>query len=195
MVNQAHHTKLTQRMTTTTPGGGTPTYLALSGAYNLLESFSVPSGSTFAVGVGPFPGTAFGYDAKFMSELAIAGATRASPACDPNTTNVANVCHMQITQGGLPVAQMQQLFSKAVHRARTAATRCELILDGATKFDPDRSRVSFVDSKGMAIKLVQGDPDGWDFDDRTTPTRIIFSGTACDGLALGETVKAEACEP
>src|SRR5207253_1789683 len=44
----------------------------------------------YSVGIGTFPGDSWGYDPKFMSNLAVAGGS-APAGCDPAATDVANV--------------------------------------------------------------------------------------------------------
>ncbi|MBK6691542.1 MAG: VWA domain-containing protein [Myxococcales bacterium] len=215
------HQALTKRLTDSAASGGTPTFLALSGAHALLKNYvpagalagarkaavlisdGVPNGGaaeqaqcvtaakdalaltapagpilTFSAGVGPFPGTAFSYDPGFMGDLAVAGGTRASPQCNPRATNVADVCHMQITPLGATAAVLKLEFSKAVRRARSSVVGCEQVITG-TGYDPARSKVSVKDTAGQVTELPRGGADGWEFDDDTAPTKVIFNGTSC----------------
>jgi uncharacterized protein YegL len=152
---------------------------------------------TFSVGVGPFPGNQFSYDPKFMGDLAVAGGTRATPQCNPASTNISSVCHIQITPGAVPVSQLAQQFLSAVRRARTGASGCTLNLTAASgSYDPNRVTVAFKNSSG-ALSLVPRDgTDGWEFDDPNNPTKIEFHGAACGDLSSAADVKVfQACEP
>src|SRR5690606_17544098 len=66
-----------------------------------MEKFTPPPPTdpilTFAIGIGPFPATSYGYDPAFMGRLAIHGGTADPLTCDPETTNEDYVCHYQVT--------------------------------------------------------------------------------------------------
>lgn len=54
----------------------------------------------YAVGIGPFPtDNVAGYDPHFMGQLALVGGT-APAGCVVDATDIANVCHVQLTPGG-----------------------------------------------------------------------------------------------
>lgn len=240
LITPAQVQSLTNRLNAAQPNGGTPSLLALTGAYNLLKSYVIAAGSplvgarkaalfisdgvpnggtseqgtcvstvaaafalpaptgpvyTYSVGVGAFPGAAFSYDPKFMGEIAVAGGTRASPTCDPASTNLAQVCHVQITPNSATVPQMKQLFLNAARRARIAQTGCDLSLAPGTSFDPSRARVTIVDIQGGLSTVTAGGPDGWSFDDATAPTKVTFAGASCAALASASAIKIEACSP
>ncbi len=134
---------------------------------------------TFAVGVGPFPGSAGSYDPKFMSNLAIAGGTRSSPQCDPNSSNVANVCHFQITPGGQSAAQLKQEFINALNKIRGIAAGCEFTLDTTGDVDPKKVNVIFTDGNGKDHVVPQDANNGWTYDDPNHPTKVILHGQSC----------------
>ncbi len=134
---------------------------------------------TFAVGVGPFPGSAGSYDPKFMSNLAIAGGTRSSPQCDPNSSNVANVCHFQITPGGQSAAQLKQEFINALNKIRGIAAGCEFTLDTTGDVDPKKVNVIWTDGNGKDHIVAQDANNGWTYDDPTNPTKVVLHGQSC----------------
>lgn len=239
VVDTSHHTALADRVNSTTPGGGTPTYLALQGGYNRMLSYvavppaapaadsrkvvvlisdGVPSGGTteqaqciqaakqalafpapkgpiktFSVGVGPFPGSAFSYDPKFMGDMAVAGGTRATPQCNPAATNVSQTCHFQITPGGKPVAQLKQEFVNAINRIRGLAVGCEfkIELGDGGEIDPTKINVVWTDGTGKVHVIGQDDVDGWTYDDPATPTKVILNGQSCGDVSedLGSNIQ------
>src|SRR5690606_24928316 len=148
---------------------------------------------TFSVGIGPFPGGAFSYDPKFMGDMAVAGGTRATPQCNPASTNINNVCHFQITPGGKPIQQLKNEFVNAINRIRGLAVGCEfnIVLDeDAGNVDPNKINVVWTDGKGKQNLIPQDDEDGWSYDDPENPTKVILNGQACGDVSadLGSNV-------
>jgi uncharacterized protein YegL len=73
----------------------------------------------YAVGIGPFPSDNYSYDPVFMGKLAVAGGT-APAGCDPASTDLATVCHYQMTPGG-DVSLLRQSFINALTAIRNAS--------------------------------------------------------------------------
>lgn len=221
VVDATQHALL-QRRIETLASGGTPTLLALEGAYRMLENFTptpptpaggqrvvvllsdgVPNGGsaeqdqcislarannagadpirTFAVGIGPFPGSAFSYNPTFMSELAIAGGTSASPTCRADTTSVRNVCHFQITPGGRPTESITQDFVQAMNDIRgKLAPACEFNLVGnVANANLDTTTVVWIDGTRTARPVPRNATTGWSFDNASRPTHITIHGALC----------------
>jgi uncharacterized protein YegL len=79
----------------------------------------------YSVGIGPFPSDSpGGYDPAFMGKLAVAGGT-APVGCDPASTDLATVCHYQMTPGR-DVSLLRQSFINALTAIRnaTGSTSC-----------------------------------------------------------------------
>lgn len=178
------------------PNGGTTEQAECVALAKNALSLPAPKGpvKTFAVGIGPFPGTAFSYDPKFMGDLAVAGGTRASPQCNPAATNVAQVCHFQITPNGKPITQLKQEFINAINRIRGLAVGCEFNIEydeEAGSFDQSKVNVVWTDGTGKKHVVNQDDADGWSFDDPNDPKKVILNGQSCGDVSedLGATVK------
>lgn len=77
---------------------------------------------TFAVGIGNFPADS-GYDPAFVGRVAVAGGT-APAGCDPASTDVANVCHFQITPGSGLAATKQSLVTALKKISATVTPAC-----------------------------------------------------------------------
>jgi uncharacterized protein YegL len=74
----------------------------------------------YAVGIGPFPSSdSYGYDSTFMGQLAVAGGT-APAGCDPASTDLANICHYQMTPGA-DVGLLRQSLVNALTAIRNAS--------------------------------------------------------------------------
>jgi hypothetical protein len=137
---------------------------------------------TFAVGIGDFPSTSTkDYDPAFMGAIAKAGGT--GPAgCNPSeNTNVANVCHFQVTPGNKTAAQLTQDFINAINTIRGQVASCEYLLDksAAGTVDPTLVNVVYTDGTGKAHDLVQDPANGWTYDNPANPTKVILHGTDC----------------
>lgn len=169
------------------PDGGTSEQAQCVNAAKNALNLPVPFGpiKTFAVGIGPFPGSAGDYDPKFMGDLAVAGGTRATPQCQPGATSVANVCHFQITPNGKPVSQIEQEFIAAINKIRGLAAGCEfnIVKDPNTDLDPSKINVVWTDGKGVQHLVQQDDTDGWSYDDPNNPTKVILNGQACGDVS------------
>lgn len=177
-------------------GGSTEQAQCVNAAKNALALPS-PKGpiKTFSVGIGPFPGSAFSYDPKFMGDLAVAGGTRASPQCNPAATNIGQVCHFQITPNGKPLAQLKQEFINALNRIRGIAVGCEFNIvfdeEAGDSIDPTKINVVWTDGTGKQNVIPQDDADGWSYDDPTDPKKVILNGQSCGDVSadLGASVQ------
>ncbi len=141
---------------------------------------------TFSVGVGEIGSGSFGYDPKFMAQVAVNGGT-AKAGCDPNDTTGTKFCHFQITPGAKTVAQVSQEFVDAINEIRGLASDCEILLTLVDKdgkpADPTKVQVDFVDKDDPSKKISDIPKDvtnGWSYDDDANPTKILLHGGACD---------------
>jgi hypothetical protein len=156
------------------------------------ESTKAPPGgpvTTFAVGVGPLPGSPTDYDPRWMGAMAIAGGSPNQP-CDPNETlNPMNMCHFQITPGSQTAAQLTQEFIDTLNKIRQKVLSCEFVLDknipGGGMLDPSKVNVVYTSGAGVQTLLPEDGANGWTYDDPTDPTEVILHGATCD------TVKAD----
>lgn len=74
----------------------------------------------YAVGIGAFPSSSVGsYDPAFMGHLAQVGGT-APASCNPDATDLAGICHVQITPGQ-GAAQLKNDLGNALETIRSAA--------------------------------------------------------------------------
>ena len=165
---------------------GVPTDGSESGDTSLVSSELARGIATFAVGIGPFPSTdTKSYDPGFMGQLAVAGG--AAPAgCNPSeNSNVANVCHFQITPGGKSAAQLTQEFIDAINKIRSAVATCEFVLTKTSAVDPSQVNVIYTDQNGVQHVLVQDAGNGWTYDDPKNPSKVVLHGSDCS------TVKAD----
>ncbi|MBP9114455.1 MAG: VWA domain-containing protein, partial [Polyangiaceae bacterium] len=145
-----------------------------------------PSIQTFSVGIGPFPapsGLFASYDPEFMSRLALAGGTKANPTCSTNATNVANVCHFQVTPGSNAAAstKLKQDFVDAINKVRGLAIGCEYKLEnnGGGAINPNKVNVVWTDGSGKETFVPKNAQNGWSYDDDQNPTKVILHGTSC----------------
>jgi hypothetical protein len=136
---------------------------------------------TFAIGVGAFPTNDPGdYDPSFVGKLAQAGGT-APPGCDPASTNLASICHLQVTPNGKPVSQIKQEFIDAINHIRGQITSCELRLETTGTLDPTLVNVVYNDSSGQEI-VPQDAAQGWTYDDPSDPRKVVLHGDVCTRL-------------
>lgn len=162
------------------PNGGDGEKLQIEQlAANQLSSNKI---LTFSIGIGPFPSSSFsGYDAAFMSRIAVAGGTKATPTCNPNSTNLADVCHFQVTPGAGATIVAQQLLD-AMNKIRAVAAGCEYTLSpsaGGGAVDPDRVNVIFTNGGGAETLVPRDEVNGWTYDDPTNPSKVILHGDMC----------------
>ncbi|WP_394845246.1 VWA domain-containing protein [Pendulispora brunnea] len=139
---------------------------------------------TFSVGIGPFPtpDETHVYAPRFLSELAIAGGTRASAGCDPATSDAAKLCHFQITPGGgKSVPQLTQEFVAAL-KSIQVSLGCEYNLEKSANMDPTRVNVAWTDSAGEHL-IAQDAVNGWTYDDAQNPTRVLLHGESCQAVS------------
>ena len=171
-------------MTDGVPNGGATEQDQCTSAATSELAKAGPEGpiTTFAIGVGKFPGDTFSYDPKFMGKLAQAGG--AAPAgCNPDeTVNTNNLCHFQITPNGKPVNQIKQEFIDAINKIRGQVQSCEFTLeqpDGGGTVDPEKVNVIYTDGNGVSHIIVQDENSGWTYDDPAMPTKVMLNGSAC----------------
>jgi hypothetical protein len=135
---------------------------------------------TFVIGVGPFPNTGTDFDPAFLGNLAQAGGG-APAGCNPNETqNVANVCFFEVdpTQAA-SAAALQMTFTDALQAIRGQVLSCTFPLQttGLGMIDPTQVN---VDVDGMTVP--QSPTNGWTYDNPSSPTAIVFNGSACNAL-------------
>ncbi len=131
---------------------------------------------TFSVGIGPFPSLDGDYDPAFMGRMAQRGGT-APAGCDPNSTDLASVCHFQITPG--EVSATKQALLDAFDKIRALSASCEFSFTTNPFTDLNNVTVSIADRNGNATSIPKDDDNGWSFDDPQTPTKIVLHGNAC----------------
>jgi hypothetical protein len=188
---QANGSKVLVLLTDGVPDGATAEQTQCVSAATREDALASAQGpiKTFAIGVGPFPSTGVngfeGYDPAFLGQLARAGGT-APAGCDPASTNLASVCHFQVTPSG-NAAQVKQSFIDAINKIRGAVASCEFSLAASgSAIDPTHVNVVYTDAKGQQHSIPQSATSGWTYDDPTHPTKVFLNGSAC------EQVKADA---
>ena len=140
---------------------------------------SPPAGPvlTFAIGVGKFGGDP-GYDPAFMGRMAVAGGTPLTPGCDPASTDIANVCHFQVTPGDDPAA-LKDAFIAAINSVRASAATCEFKFTISKGADPNNVKVKITGADGKSHNIKKDPDNGWSFDDPSQPTKVILNGASC----------------
>lgn len=126
-----------------------------------------PPVRTFVVGS---PGV---QNTKFLSSLALAGATPKSAGCEASDT-----CHYQIGSSNF-AADLQQVLTTIAGQVAT----CTFAVPTADKVDPNRVNVSYRVGEGDSQQLYM-DPehqDGWDYTD-DSHTKVEIFGPACDAM-------------
>jgi hypothetical protein len=135
---------------------------------------------TFAIGIGPF---LFGsdYDPTFMGQLAVAGGTRATPGCDPNATELKDICYFQITPLERSADAIAEDMVAALDTIRSLTdVTCAFDLRGDTNsLDPAQTIVTWTDEQGHDHTILRDPTNGWDYEDPQNPTRITLRGKAC----------------
>lgn len=127
-----------------------------------------PPVHTFVVGS---PGV---QNTKFLSGLAMAGATPKSPGCEASDS-----CHYQIGQSNF-AADLKAVLSAIAGEVATCTFALPLESD---KVDPNRVNVSYRIGAGDSQQLYM-DPsheDGWDYTDESH-TRVEIFGPSCDTI-------------
>lgn len=132
---------------------------------------------TFAIGVGKFGGDP-GYDPAFMGRMSVAGGTPLTPGCDPASTDLANVCHFQVTPGDDPAA-LKDAFIAAINAVRASAATCEFKFSISKGADPNNVKVKITGADGKSHTIKKDPDNGWSFDDPSHPTKVILNGAAC----------------
>ena len=134
--------------------------------------------STFSIGVGEFPSTSLStYDPGFMGRVAVAGGT-APAGCDPASTDLASVCHFQVTPGG-DVDVTKDTFIAAINRIRALSASCEFKFTISEGADPQKVSVRMTTADGKVHKIKKDPNNGWSFDNDSAPTKVILNGNAC----------------
>ncbi|AKV04282.1 hypothetical protein AKJ09_10945 [Labilithrix luteola] len=135
-----------------------------------------PPIETFSVGIGVFPSRDADYDPAFMGRIAQSGGT-APPGCDPNSTDLATVCHFQITPGDADATR--QALIDAFDKIRALSASCEFSFEITKYTDLANVKVTITDRNGGEISIPKDDLNGWSFDDPQNPTKIVVHGNAC----------------
>ncbi len=135
-----------------------------------------PPIETFSVGIGVFPSRDADYDPAFMGRIAQNGGT-APPGCDPDSTDLATVCHFQITPGDADATK--QALVDAFDKIRALSSSCEFSFEVTEFTDLANVKVTITDRNGNETSIPKDDVNGWSFDDLTNPTKIVVHGTAC----------------
>ncbi len=131
---------------------------------------------TFSVGIGFFPSTDGDYDPAFMGRIAQNGGT-APAGCDPGSTDLASVCHYQVTPGN--VEATKQALIDAFNKIRALSASCEFSFEATEFTDLNNVKVTITDKDGTMITVPKDDVDGWSFDDLEHPKKILLHGNAC----------------
>jgi von Willebrand factor type A domain len=131
---------------------------------------------TFSVGIGLFPSTDGDYDPAFMGRIAQRGGT-APAGCDPNSTDLASVCHFQITPGEGNATRQELLDAFDTIRALTAS--CEFSFSTNPFTDLNNVTVTITDRNGNETTIPKDEVNGWSFDDPQNPTKVVLHGNAC----------------
>jgi hypothetical protein len=153
--------------------------------------------TTFAVGIGHyFPLDTTTYDPQFMGALAMAGGAPNQPCSPSEVTNVANMCHFQITPAPAQSSYiLEQQFRSALDKIRSRVTSCTLSLeraDGGPPVDPKDVNVVFTDTLGNEQVILEDPKNGWSYDDPNAPAKVILNGSACTLLKNNPDGKLEA---
>lgn len=135
-----------------------------------------PPIETFSVGIGVFPSRDADYDPAFMGRIAQSGGT-APAGCDPDSTDVATVCHFQITPGDAEATK--QALVDAFDKIRALSTSCEFSFEVTESTDLASVKVTVTDRNGNETSIPKDDANGWSFDDPQSPTKIVVHGSAC----------------
>jgi len=133
---------------------------------------------TFSVGIGIFPDRDGDYDPAFMGRIAQKGGT-APAGCDPDSPDLASVCHFQITPGEMDATK--QALLEAFDEIRALTASCEFSFTTNPYTDLGNVTVTMADREGNEVTIPRDDANGWSFDDPEQPTKIVLHGTACSG--------------
>lgn len=140
--------------------------------------------STFVIGIGDVDAPEGSvYDEKFLSRLAHAGGAApadCNPAWDGQNPGGTQPCHFQVTPGAKTSDQLRDEMIAAFTQIAARVQSCELTLDQSAPIDPSKVNVVYTDASGDT-QILAG-PDGWSYDDPTTPTKVILGGASCERL-------------
>ena len=136
---------------------------------------------TYVIGVGVLSAGAQSFDPSFLGNVAQAGGT-GPMGCNPNETanGATDFCYFQVdpTQATSPM-QLQQEFEDAIDTIRGQVLSCTFPLQVTGVGQVDPSKVN-VEVDGMT--LSQDPANGWSYDNPSSPTEIVFNGSACAQL-------------
>jgi len=138
---------------------------------------------TYVIGTGVFPSTDLtNFDPNFLGNLALAGGT-GPKNCNPNENSVmTDLCYLEVNPTTGNASQTEQAFEAAINGIRNQVVSCTLPLNiqtDAGTFDPSKVNVTV---NGTVVP--QNAQNGWTYDNPSTPTEIIFNGTACSNLKM-----------
>jgi hypothetical protein len=139
---------------------------------------------TFSVGLGPFPQAA-GYSSDFMGDIAIAGGTGANPQCNPHTTALVDICHIQVTPEARAADAIQLELVNVLRKVHAQVSACEYTVEGGTPPDPTRVNLLWVDAQKKEHVLSQGPLDGWTVDPESSD-RVLLHGATCGDVSGSE---------
>lgn len=147
---------------------------------------------TYVVGIG----SGSDVNPRFLGPLAVAGGSADLTTCNPlETTDIAKMCHYQITPGSKTASELKDEFILAIARIRRQAAGCEYALQQDLSADPDRVNVTITvtDPRGNPTQSeISKDPaEGWSFDNDVVPTKIYLHGGACEKATKELNVKVE----
>jgi hypothetical protein len=139
---------------------------------------------TFSVGLGPFP-QAEGYSSDFMGDIAIAGGTATNPQCDPHTTTLVDICHIQVTPTGRTSDAVKVDLVNALHKVHASVSACEYTVEGGAPTDPTRVNLVWIDAQKKEHILSHGPIDGWTVDPESAD-RVLLHGKTCGDVSGAE---------
>ncbi len=164
---------------------------SFQGAIDLVrDKRDGPKIKTFSVGLGPFP-QAEGYSSDFMGDIALAGGTATYPQCNPHTSTLVDICHIQVTPNARTAEIISAELVKAFHKVHTSVSACEYTVEGGTPPDPTRVNLLWIDVAKQERLLTQGPVDGWTVDPNAAD-RVLLHGKACGDVSASEGSKLRA---
>jgi hypothetical protein len=137
---------------------------------------------TFVVGTGVYPSTDLtNFDPNFLGNLAEAGGT-GPKGCNPNenAAGATDLCYFEVDPTAGSQTATETAFENAINAIRGQVLSCTFPLNvnpEAGTLDPTKVNVT-VD--GMTVP--QSPTNGWEYNNPTDPTSIVFNGTACTNL-------------
>ena len=158
---------------------------SFQGAIDLVrDKRDGPKIKTFSVGLGPFP-QAEGYSSDFMGDIAIAGGTATNPQCNPHTSTLTDICHIQVTPNARTAETIAADLVQVLHKVHASVSACEYTVEGGTPPDSTRVNLLWIDATKQERLLAQGPVDGWTVDPNA-PDRVLLHGKACGDVSASE---------